>query len=90
MSKNKFPSLSGFPDCMGLSINGRCSRLTVTHCLGEKCTFKQTRQEDFESIQGARQRISSLNWSTQSHIAKKYYRGNMPWTEIILFDTEKV
>ena len=68
-------------DCSALSENRRCTWLTVYNCLGEECTFKRTLKESFDSIECAHQRLSSLNTSTQSHIAKKYYGGSMPWNK---------
>jgi hypothetical protein len=73
--------LCKLPDCNGLSENGRCTRLTVYYCLGEVCTFKQTHNEQIDSLQCAYQRLASLDSSIQNHIAKRYYGGNMPWNE---------
>lgn len=81
MAKYKFPDLTGFPDCMALSDNGKCSRLTVSTCLGQVCTIKQTHKEYMDSVQFANHRLSRLDSSIQKHIADKYYRGNMPWTK---------
>jgi hypothetical protein len=84
MSNYRLPDLSKFPDCIGLSERGRCAWLTISDCQGEACTFKRTCKEEFDSIQYAHQRLSSLRSSTQRHIAKKYYGGFMPWNEKIL------
>lgn len=81
MSRFRLPSLSRFLDCSALSEKGKCTRLTVLNCQGEKCSFKRTWEGDFDSIQCAHRRLSSLDSSTQSHIAKKYYGGSMPWNE---------
>lgn len=73
------------PDCSALSENKKCTWLTVYNCQGEECTFKRTCKEDIDSIQCAHQRLSSLDSSTQSHIAKKYYGGSMPWNKKTVF-----
>lgn len=73
-------------DCSALSENRKCTWLTVYNCQGEECTFKRTCKEDFDSIQCAHQRLSSLNISKQSYIAKKYYGGSMPWNKKIEFE----
>ncbi|MBU3142388.1 hypothetical protein [Clostridium sp. CF012] len=81
MARYRLPLLKIFPDCSGLSERGRCIWLTISECQGEECTFKRTCKEDFDSIQYAYQRLSSLSSSTQRHIAEKYYGGFMPWNE---------
>jgi hypothetical protein len=81
MSRYRLLDLSAFPDCNALSDNWKCTRLTVSKCQGQECSFKRTSKEDFESIQCAYRRLFSLDSSKQSHIAKKYYRGSMPWVE---------
>lgn len=77
----KQQDLSRFPDCSALSDDWKCTRLTVSNCQGQKCSFKRTSEEDLESIQRAYQRLSNLDSSTQSYIAKKYYGGSMPWKQ---------
>lgn len=79
MSICKLIDFSKFPDCSALNENGRCTRLNVFYCQGEKCSFKRTSEEDKDSIKYAYQRISRLDSHAQSHIAKKYFRGTMPW-----------
>jgi hypothetical protein len=81
MSRYRLPNLNKFPDCCALTLNGECTRLTVSNCQGEKCPFKRTRKEEFDSIQCTYQRLSCLDNLTQNHIAKKYYGGHMPWNE---------
>ncbi len=78
MSIYKLLDFSKLPDYIALSESGKRNRLTVHNWHGEKCTFKQTQKEEFNSIQCAYQRLVSLNQSIQSHIAKKYYYGCMP------------
>lgn len=79
MSRHRLLDLSKFPDCSGLSENGKCTRIMVSNCQGEKCSFKRTLKEDLDSIQWVNQRLSNLDSSTQKHIAEKYYGGSMPW-----------
>ena len=81
MSINRLTNLSKFPDCSALSEMGKCTRLTVFNCQGEKCSFRQTSEEEYASIQYVYNRLSSLDSSIQGHIAKKYYGGSMPWKE---------
>jgi hypothetical protein len=81
MSRYRLTDFSRFPDCSGLSDRGKCTWLMISNCQGEACTFKRTCEEDFDSIQYAYQRLSSLSSSTQRHIAEKYYGGSMPWNE---------
>jgi len=69
------------PDCSALCKNGKCTRLKVFNCQGEECTFKRDRKGDFDSIQCANQRISSLEITTQIYIAQKYYGGSMQWNK---------
>ncbi len=78
MNIYKVSDLSKLPDCIALSENGRCTRLKVYKCCGEKCSFKRTHKEELNSIQCANQRLASLNDSIQNYIAKKYYEGCMP------------
>lgn len=68
-------------DCSSLSENSKCTWLTVYNCQGEECTFKRTCKEYNDSFQFAHQRLATLDSSTQSHIAKKYYGGSMPWNK---------
>lgn len=81
MSFNKFSNLSliNMPDCVALSDLRKCKRLTSLVCDKKTCPFKQSNHEETTSIQTAYERISSLDNSTQSRIAKKYYKGSMPW-----------
>ncbi|MBM7869113.1 hypothetical protein JOC70_000582 [Clostridium pascui] len=53
MSRHRLLDLSKFQDCSGLSENGKCTRITVSDCQGEKCSFKRTLKEDLDSIQWA-------------------------------------
>jgi hypothetical protein len=81
MSKNKVLDLSELPNCIALLKYGKCNRLNVFHCLGERCSFKRTFKEDVDSIKCAYQRLSRLDNITQGHIANKYFSGSMPWNE---------
>lgn len=82
MPRNKVyypPDLSKLPDCIGLSATGKCNRLSMTACLGNECSFKQTSEEEKESIRHSYQHLLNLDNSTQIKIANKYYSGKMPW-----------
>lgn len=68
-------------DCVALSDLKKCSRLTTLVCDKKMCPFKQDFDEEVTSMQNAYERISSLDDTTQSRIAKKYYKGSMPWKE---------
>lgn len=81
MPRFKVLDLSVFPDCSGLSDNGRCIRLNVTRCQGEKCSFKRTHEDEDYSIKRSYQRLLSLDKSQQAYIAHKYFDGCMPWDE---------
>jgi hypothetical protein len=81
MSIYKLADLSRFPDCSGLSENGKCTRLAFYSCQGEVCTFKRSLEEDIDSLQYAYKLLSSLDIPMQEQIAKKYYGGSMPWNE---------
>lgn len=81
MPRNMLPDLSEFPDCSGLTDNGRCIRLNVVNCQGENCSFKRTKKEDINSIKRAYQLLSSLDRLEQIHIAKKYFNGYVPWIQ---------
>lgn len=82
MASYSFPDLSEFPDCIALTERGKCTRLRVSDCVGHKCTFKCSREEDYDSKKYANQRLLSLDGSTQRRIARKYYGGSMPWRKI--------
>lgn len=63
------------PDCGGLLENGKCRWLNVPSCIGQNCRYCQkeiSQERTFE-------RLRSLDKKTQLHIAKKYYRGELPW-----------
>ncbi|HBN85964.1 MAG TPA: hypothetical protein DDZ89_19225 [Clostridiales bacterium] len=79
MAKTILPDLLSMPDCSSLSDNGKCKRLNVTKCRGEKCPFKKSNEEENVSRERSFLRIMSLDKSKQIHIAKKYFSGNMPW-----------
>ncbi len=64
------------PDCGGLLDNGRCKWLNVPACIGAGCSYAGR-----SSASCARRRLRSLDETTQSHIADKYYGGARPWLE---------
>lgn len=81
MPRNKMLDLGGLPDCIALSDYGRCNRLNVFYCQGDKCPFKRSQKEDIDSIKYSYQRLSTLDSLTQNYIAEKYFNGSMPWKE---------
>lgn len=81
MSFYKFSNLSliNMPDCVALTDLKKCNRLTSLVCDNKTCPFKKNLEEETASIQNAYNRISNLDSTTQNQIAKKYYKGSMPW-----------
>ena len=73
--------LLGLPDCIHLLEYGRCDILSVSSCRGEKCSFNQSVSSAHSSYENWKQHINSLDMKTQKEIARKYYRGAMPWRE---------
>lgn len=66
------------PDCDALTEKGGCTRLNVTVCIGEKCSFC-TSAGRLSSSEISSRRLSSLPEDEQKRISKKYYGGLMPW-----------
>lgn len=75
-------NISKLTDCAGLSVSGRCTKLNISNCQGEKCTFKQTREEEIDSLRNAYQRLAGLKMDVQYYIANRYYGGQMPWNNV--------
>lgn len=82
MSISRVPGANDFLDCSALSERGRCARLTLYTCQGEGCTFRRNHEEDVESLNNAYRRLAGLSSTEQIYIAKKYYGGAMPWSEV--------
>lgn len=82
MSIYRMVDLRRFPDCSALTLRGGCTRLTLSMCQGEECSFKRTGEEDINSLKYANERLARLDISKQIQIAKKYYRGSMPWNKV--------
>lgn len=69
------------PNCVFLSNRGVCSKLNITKCIGENCSFMKTGSDLKQSNEQCKKRLLSLDEEKQYAIAKKYYGGNMPWKE---------
>lgn len=69
----------GFPDCIHLSENCKCSLLVVDGCTGEKCSFYKNSFEKGLSEINTMKRLSSLDEDKQKQISNTYYDGKMPW-----------
>lgn len=65
--------------CIGQTKNNACKKLTVDKCIGESCSFIQTKEEADAYKKKSFERLASLSREHQSHIAEKYYGGKMPW-----------
>lgn len=67
--------------CFALGSARVCRILTVYECKGEECPFFKTKSK-FDSKQRlANIRLRRLPQEQQTHIADKYYSGQMPWKE---------
>lgn len=75
------PNLSNFPDCSALLNIGGCGWLDVPKCLGDKCPFSKSVEENTRSLNRTYRRLSSLNPAMQKRISLKYYGGRMPWND---------
>ncbi|MDD4164104.1 MAG: hypothetical protein PHD46_05065 [Eubacteriales bacterium] len=74
-------NLLHLPDCLYLTERGKCEKLSIEDCQGEKCSFFQTPTENALQKQRWAEQLSSLDDCLQKKIAKKYYAGSMPWKE---------
>lgn len=62
---------------------GKCSVLTVGHCIGhDKCAFYKTEEQVKIEQQKVFKRIASLPYDNQKYISKYHYGGKMPWHEV--------
>lgn len=67
--------------CVGKNKRNGCKKLTVDKCIGESCSFKQTKEQADISEKKSFERLTSLSNKYQSYIAEKYYGGKMPWSK---------
>lgn len=65
--------------CVGKNKRNGCKKLTVDKCIGESCSFKQTKEQADSSQRKSFERLASLSRENQIYIAEKYYGGKMPW-----------
>ena len=65
--------------CVGKNKRNGCKKLVVDKCIGESCSFIQTKEQADVSQKKSFERLTSLNQKWQSYIADKYYGGKMPW-----------
>ncbi|MBC8542527.1 hypothetical protein [Bianquea renquensis] len=68
-----------YPDCIYLTEHCRCGILRVSECIGERCSFCQSRLEHRESNARWHQHMNLLSEEKQARIAAVYYGGRMPW-----------
>lgn len=59
----------------------QCRILTIEKCIGYKCAFLKTRDEQKDRFKKANARIASLDKATQKYISDTYYKGRYPWLE---------
>lgn len=78
-SKNNYLEPLGFPDCIHLNENCKCSILEVDGCIGESCSFYKSNFEERSAEINTMKRLSSLDKDKQKQIASTYYDGKMPW-----------
>lgn len=72
-----------YTDCINYTEKGRRAltrKPSEKNCA--KCGFKQDKEQAEASEQKARARLMSLPAEYQKAIAKKYYRGKMPWRSL--------
>ena len=65
--------------CMHKTISDDCEILTVVKCIGENCSFAQTKAQAKRSLEKKYALLRSLSKEKQAHFAKKYYEGKKPW-----------
>ena len=65
--------------CIYCTKRNDCSVLSVKKCLGEKCSFYETSEENLHSNDAWSKRMNALDSVKQTEIAKKYYGGKKPW-----------
>lgn len=67
--------------CISRTKGNGCNKLTVNKCIGESCSFAQTKEEADTVRQKSFTRLASLGKEHQRYIADKYYGGKYPWSE---------
>lgn len=65
--------------CINKVRKNKCKKLIVDICLGDKCSFRQTENQEKESRKVVFKRLATLDRDLQLYIADKYYGGDMPW-----------
>ena len=65
--------------CIANTRGNGCSKLSVEKCMGESCSFAQTREEAEASSKKVFERLNVLGKVIQIYISNKYYGGKMPW-----------
>lgn len=72
-------SMLSLPDCEALNERGGCTKLNISHCIGSKCSFANSKDQSDKSTENWCRRLCELPQSKQEQISKKYYGGAMPW-----------
>ena len=68
------------PEEQRTSGTGCCKATENVLCPGcECCSYYKTRTQYVASLRAANERLRSLPYGKQIHIAEKYYSGVMPW-----------
>nr|WP_122013449.1 hypothetical protein [Maliibacterium massiliense] len=73
--------LCDLPNCAFLTCQGTCSKLDVSACIGDACAFIQSEGDISRARAQWKARMQALDTQQQCAIAKKYYRGQMPWQD---------
>lgn len=68
-------------DCVFAAPKNKCAILSVSKCLGNKCTFRKSSAEISSSDSGWKDHLNSMDSAKQSKIASEYYGGKMPWKD---------
>lgn len=55
-----------------------CAALTYRRCPAA-CKFAKTESELKAGVDAANERVRSLRYGVQQHLAEKYYGGKPPW-----------
>ena len=65
--------------CISRTRANTCKKLTVKKCVGESCSFAQTKEQVKIARDKCFKRLASLDVNFQRYISDKYYSGKMPW-----------
>lgn len=65
--------------CMAYTRSNGCKKLSVKKCIGESCSFAQSKEQAKASLEKCFERLASLDLDFQKYISDKYYGGKMPW-----------